>query len=201
MRGYDRSKTSPTLLRRLRNPNDAEAWSEFLDRYGPKIYRWCLQHRAQVPDAEDTTQNVLLRLFKCMARFDYDPEKGKFRGWLKTITNRAWIDYRNECDRAGQLSEWTDDISGESLAETLSDTFDMEILEEAESRVRLLISDRDWQILVRRMHDGVSGAIAAKEFEMTVAAVHMVTKRVKDLLKKEVRRLRDDDSDSQESLP
>ena len=35
--------TSTTLLGRLRHaPADQAAWSEFVDRYGPKIYRWCM---------------------------------------------------------------------------------------------------------------------------------------------------------------
>src|SRR4051812_48582155 len=36
------SRTDATLLGRLRHdPTDQRAWSEFVDRYGPKIYDWC----------------------------------------------------------------------------------------------------------------------------------------------------------------
>ena len=36
------STTSLTLLGRLRlNPGDQDAWGEFVDRYGRKVYAWC----------------------------------------------------------------------------------------------------------------------------------------------------------------
>ena len=67
--------TSPTLLGRLgRSPTDQEAWAAFVDRYGPKIYAWCLHWRLQEADAQDVTQAVLLKLARTMARFTYDME-------------------------------------------------------------------------------------------------------------------------------
>src|SRR5437899_6570468 len=87
------SLTSPTLLGRLRHaPTDQEAWSEFVDRYGPKIYAWCRQWGLQEADAEDVTQAVLLRLAERMRDFAYDVGKS-FRGWLRTLTHHALSDF------------------------------------------------------------------------------------------------------------
>src|SRR5436189_5212995 len=87
------SRTSPTLLGRLREaPTDQAAWDEFVERYGRKIYVWCRQWNLQEADAEDVTQNVLIKLADKMKVFVYDPEKS-FRGWLKTVTRNAWSDY------------------------------------------------------------------------------------------------------------
>src|SRR5436305_12682871 len=96
------SHTSPTLLGRLRqSPTDQEAWAAFVDRYGPKIYAWCLHWQMQKPDAEDVTQTVLLKLARKMASFAYDPGKS-FRAWLKTVTRHAWNDMQ-EARGAGTL--------------------------------------------------------------------------------------------------
>ena len=91
-------KTSLTLLGRLRrNPKDQAAWSEFVARYGPRNLQWCRGWGLQESDAQDVTQDVLLRLNLLMARFVYDPS-GSFRGWLKTL---AHAEFRREVmDRA-----------------------------------------------------------------------------------------------------
>src|SRR5947207_8486533 len=87
------SRTSPTLLGRLREaPTDQAAWDEFVERYGRKIYAWCRQWNLQEADAEDVTQNVLLKLAEKMQTFDYDRERS-FRAWLKTVTRNAWSDF------------------------------------------------------------------------------------------------------------
>src|SRR5262249_4514938 len=77
------SQTSATLLARLRQvPADQAAWAQFTQRYGRKIYAWCRRWNLQEADAEDLTQNVLLKLAEKMQTFVYDPEKS-FRAWLK----------------------------------------------------------------------------------------------------------------------
>src|SRR5436190_15592130 len=87
------SGTSPTLLGRLgRCPTDQAAWNAFVDRYGPRIYAWCLHWRLQEADAEDVTQNVLLKLARQLTGFAYDPAKS-FRAWLKTLTRHALADF------------------------------------------------------------------------------------------------------------
>ncbi len=58
------SRTHRTLLARLAQSGggNQEAWSEFVDRYGRRIYGWCLRWRLQDADAQDVTQIVLLKL-------------------------------------------------------------------------------------------------------------------------------------------
>ena len=59
----DPLKTSLTLLDRLRrDPKDQAAWSEFVARYGPRILQWCRGWGLQESDAQDVTQDVLLKL-------------------------------------------------------------------------------------------------------------------------------------------
>jgi DNA-directed RNA polymerase specialized sigma24 family protein len=70
MAGDPNVPTSPTLLGRLGHaPADQAAWAEFADRYGRKIYGWCRQWGLQEADAEDVTQQVLLKLADKMRTF------------------------------------------------------------------------------------------------------------------------------------
>src|SRR5436190_17847818 len=102
------SRTSPTLLGRLQtDPTDQVAWEAFVSRYGPKIYGWCRHWRLQEADAEEVTQTVFAKLATAMRRFNYDPTSS-FRGWLKTLTHHAWVDFLAGRHRAGLASGESD---------------------------------------------------------------------------------------------
>ena len=80
------STTSPSLLLRIRNPQDTDAWDAFLDIYTPVVRTYCFQRRLQEADVSDIVQDVMSRVVKLIRDFDYDPAKGKFRAWFGTIT-------------------------------------------------------------------------------------------------------------------
>ena len=62
------SRTSVTLLGRLRqDPKDQAAWNDFVARYEPRILQWCRGWGLQESDAQDVTQDVLLKLNGLMA--------------------------------------------------------------------------------------------------------------------------------------
>src|SRR6516164_7243474 len=97
---YD-SGTRITLLGRLRrDPTNQAAWAEFVEHYGGKIYDWCRKWRLQEADAQDVTQNVLLKLAQKLREFTYDPSRS-FRAWLKTVTHHAWSDFVESRQRPG----------------------------------------------------------------------------------------------------
>src|SRR4051812_44928236 len=94
--------TSANLLMRLRQaPTDQEAWGEFVLRYGPIIYGWCRRWELQEADAQDLTQDVLVKLAEKMRSFAYDPSRS-FRAWLKTLTRHALRDSGQT--RAGRIA-------------------------------------------------------------------------------------------------
>ncbi len=88
------SETSVTLLERVARSGvpDQPAWAEFVDRYGRKVYLWCLRWGLQEADAQDVVQAVLLKLAVHMKAFRYDPARS-FRTWLKTVAHHAWRDF------------------------------------------------------------------------------------------------------------
>jgi RNA polymerase sigma-70 factor (ECF subfamily) len=81
--------THTTLMRRLASGNDQPAWTEFCDRYGELIRGFAQRQGLQSADCDEILQDVLLALTKAMPGFEYDPAKGKFRSYLKTVVLRA----------------------------------------------------------------------------------------------------------------
>jgi len=192
------SRTGSVLLLLLSNPADPDCWNAFVERYAPKIYGWCRQRGLQEADAQDVTQEVLAQLVKKLRTFVYDPDKGSFRGWLKTLTHHAWCDYVESRQRAGvagenhELLQYLETLEArQDFLQSLAETFDLELLSEAQARVRLQVSARDWKIFESLALEGRTGLQVAKELGMTVTAVLMAKSRVQKKLRKEVCRLDD----------
>ncbi len=80
--------TSQSLLDRVRDLSDQEAWREFEARYRELILRYGLRRGLSPHDAEDLLQVVLVRLAKRLPEFVYRPEVGRFRAYLRsTVEN------------------------------------------------------------------------------------------------------------------
>src|SRR5262249_26637266 len=79
-------QTRPSLLISIRNPQDKEAWCQFVDIYAPLVYGYVRKRGLQDADAADVAQEVLRAVAAAAGRLEYDPHKGSFRGWLFTVT-------------------------------------------------------------------------------------------------------------------
>lgn len=200
------SRTGTTLQVLLRDPTSPQAWKTFVERYGPKILGWCRQWQLQEADAQDVTQEVLTTLAQYLHKFTYDPHKGHFRGWLRTVTRHAWGAFRKSRLRAGwgsgdpQIQHLLDNQpEGDGLVETLEREFQMELLEEAQARVRLRVAPQTWEVFRLLALEGRSGAEVAAQFNLKVAAVYMTRSRVQKMLAAELHQL--DEAEAQRREP
>jgi RNA polymerase sigma factor (sigma-70 family) len=190
------SRTSVTLLGRLRQgPGDQEAWNEFVSRYEPKIFQWCLGWRLQESDARDVTQDVLLKLHGVLAKFAYDPSRS-FRGWLKTLTHHAWRDLVDERKRVGigsgdsRMDELFANIQArDDLDKHLKEEFHRELMEQAMIRVQPRVAARTWDAFRLTALEGCSGANAAAQLEMNITRVYTAKSEVKRMIREEIRKL------------
>ena len=77
-------ETPASLLERLRQPGQDQAWARFVDLYTPLLFYWARRLGCQESEAADLVQEVLLLLVRKLPGFTYDQHKS-FRGWLRTI--------------------------------------------------------------------------------------------------------------------
>jgi RNA polymerase sigma-70 factor (ECF subfamily) len=190
------SSTSVTLLARLgRAGPDQQAWNEFVERYGRKIYGWCRHWGLQEADAEDVMQDVLLKLAAKMRAFSYDAT-GSFRAWLKTLTHHAWQDFLGGRRRAGATREWTEVLEAlhtaaarKDLVRRLEEEFDRELLEAAMQRVRPRVRPHTWEAFRLLALEGLTGAEAAARLNMKVATAFVARSKVQKMLREEMGRL------------
>lgn len=86
--------TRHSLLLRLADASDGEAWNEFLEVYERAIFRFACSRGLQSADAEDVTQRVLEAVLAKSRKWD-PASGGSFGAWLFRVTrNLAAKAYR-----------------------------------------------------------------------------------------------------------
>jgi RNA polymerase sigma-70 factor (ECF subfamily) len=191
------SFTSITLLGRVRDLSDQQAWSDFVHRYTPRIFSWCKRFSLQDQDASDVTQQVLLKLVSSMQGFEYDPSRGSFRGWLKTVTSNAVRDMvrrksSNVVTGEGAevwLSRLVDDAAIASLTAKIEEGYRQELLEEAENRVQLRVKPTTWEIYRLLTKQNVSAKEIAAKLNVKIGEVYVAKSRVIKMLRESVLQL------------
>jgi RNA polymerase sigma-70 factor (ECF subfamily) len=177
---------------------DEDAWREFVDQYGRRIYKWCRHWQLQDADAEEVTQRVLLLLLVRMRYFVYDPSRS-FRAWLKTVTHHAWRNLaasrRREAARGGESGQWERLLTvaaRDDLVQRLEREFDRELLEQAMVRVRIRVAPHNWEAFRLTAIDGVELREVARRLDMKIANVYSARSTVQRLLREEIQELERD---------
>ena len=199
------TSTSATLLLRLRDLDDQEAWSDFVERYAPQVFQWCRENYLQDSDASDVTQEVLGKLVSSMRSFEYRPEKGSFRGWLRTVTRNTVRDLARRWDRKisgsgdTQVNEFLHRLAApeklESLAESIEAQYEQELLAEAEGRIRIRVQEKTWQAYHLTAVQQLPAKEVAVQLGMPVSEVYVSKSRVIKHLREEVARLSQEPSE------
>ena len=88
----DESQTTRgSLIIRLEDGNDKQAWSDFIDLYSPVIYGFARRQGLQDADAADLVQEVLRSVARSIPK--YDRQKGRFRNWLMAVVRNRLNDF------------------------------------------------------------------------------------------------------------
>ncbi len=168
-------------------------------RYGQLILAWCQQWGLQPADADDVSQNVLLKLAHHLRSFAYDPSR-RFRGFLRTMAHNACKDYLGSKQRtvAGSAEMGVYAVLGSvqarvDLAERLEEAFDLERLEVAQARVRQRVEPHTLEAFRLTALEGKSGAEAATLLHMHVGTVFKAKSKVQQMIREEIERLEKDE--------
>ncbi len=183
---HEQPTTRASLLLRLRDPADDRAWVEFTDLYGPLIRRVARRGGLQDADAADLEQEVFRAVAGAIGRYDPDPARGSFRGWLLRIARNLLLNLlaaRRRHPPAGggtdvfALLQAVPDPAGED-----STVFEAEYrrrtFEWAAEQVRDEFRPATWQAFWRTAVGGEETAAVASDLGMSVGAVYVARSRV-----------------------
>lgn len=194
--------TRLTLLARIKDGQDVEAWREFVAIYGPLIYRFARHRGLQDADAADLMQEVMRSVARNAQRMNYDPAKGTFRGWLYTVTrNKIYnhlLSQRNRAQGTGDSGGWE---RLENLSSRKDDELEAEWEREYQRRLSLKAMERvksefqptTWQAFWKTAVEGQPAAEAGRELAMSPGAVYVAKSRVLARLRDEVQAMLEQD--------
>jgi RNA polymerase sigma factor (sigma-70 family) len=196
MRLPESEHTNPALLNRVsQEPSDQAAWAAFVAYYGPKIRDWCCQRGLQAADADDVTQDVLLRLARALRKFTYDPSR-TFRGWLRVVTEHAIADFFVDQKRRPRASGEDRGLTALQTAEARDDLLALVMREctyAVVSQACALVHDRvepqTWEAFRLTACENMPGDDVAAALGMNVTAVFKAKSRVLAYIREEVKRL------------
>jgi RNA polymerase sigma-70 factor (ECF subfamily) len=177
-------ETSTSLLERVRQRDDVEAWNRFLDLYAPLIHAWAVRARLQPADAADLLQEVLATLVRQLPTFQYDPERS-FRAWLKTVTLNCWR-ARARRARTAPLDGQVDPAVDDPAVEFWESEYRGWLTARALKIMQAEIEPRTWRACWLTAAEGRPAANAAAELGMTVGAVYAARCRVLARLRREL---------------
>jgi RNA polymerase sigma-70 factor (ECF subfamily) len=193
--------TRASLLVRLRDPQDKEAWGQFVQLYAPVVYGFARKRGLQDADAADLMQEVFRSVAGAAGRLEYDPKRGTFRGWLYTITRNkiyTFLDAQRRQVRG----------SGDSGAQALldeqagredgtGDLWDQEYERSAfawaADRVRGEFHESTWKAFWLTAVEGQSARDAGRQLGLSPGAVYVAKSRVVARLREEIRELDDEE--------
>lgn len=187
--------THPSLLLRVRDGSNHQAWSEFVAIYGPLIYSYCRKRRLQESDAADVLQEVLGRVAKTIGTFEYQREKGRFRSWLGTITFRELARFANRGKGAIAVhaTDEIDELAGQSATNSdWDDHFHSTLLQVALDRIENDFDPTNWRAFVGVWLNLESADQVASRLGLTVDKVYVAKSRVLKRLRAEVLQLSED---------
>jgi RNA polymerase sigma factor (sigma-70 family) len=194
--------TRASLLVRLRDGGDADAWEEFVHLYAPVIYGFARKRGLQDADAADLMQDILRSLSSALPRLEYDPKRGNFRGWLFTVTRNRIFNFlesrrrrvvgSGDSDMQRRLEQFAD--ADDELSAEWDADYQRTLAAQAMKRIQEEFQAPTWDAFLQTTVEGRTPAQAAARVGMSVGAVYVAKSRVLARLRQEIERMQGNES-------
>jgi RNA polymerase sigma-70 factor (ECF subfamily) len=181
----------------MRDARNQQAWTEFLEIYEPLIGRLVRRRGLKSADAAEVTQEVVVAVSGAIARWEANPNRGSFRGWLATITRNLVVNFlirqarhpRGNGDTG--FRQWLEEQPAPEGE--LSALFDLERKRQtfrwASDQVRGEFRDSTWKAFWMTAVENGDPVTVAHELGVTVGVVYVSRSRVMKRLREVAERI------------
>lgn len=178
--------TRQTLLFKIRDQYNDQAWNEFDKIYRPFIASLII--KMKVDDVDDMLQDTMIKCWKTLPEFEYKPDQGQFKSWLARMVYYNVISKNRVQKRRQELIE----------EYVQKDLVPPEIEEMADSEWKEFISTRAWEKVSAELSENMKNVYElvlknkdvseiAEILDMKENTVYRYRQRVEEKLVKEMR--------------
>ncbi|HLJ10536.1 MAG TPA: sigma-70 family RNA polymerase sigma factor [Planctomycetaceae bacterium] len=186
--------TRASLLIRLKDRADDEAWMEFTEIYRPVIHRLARRKGLQNADAEDLVQHVLTAVARVIGRWQVDPNRAQFRTWLTRVAMNAIVNAltRGALDRGSGDSGLQEVLDAQPApdgpdSQIVRIEHRREVFRWAARRIRPEFHPATWSAFWLTAVEGRDPDDVARDLKRSRGAVYAARSRVMRRLKEKVR--------------
>jgi RNA polymerase sigma-70 factor, ECF subfamily len=193
----DFPETQSLLMANIQSLENREAWSKFVLIYRPVIYRMARRRGMQDADAQDLSQDVLVRISKSIDR--WEPQEGvRFRHWLRKVASNAIVTAVTKTKPLGivdgsaadQILAETPEVS--AVTSELHDECYRELYLRAAAIVKVDVSPVTWAAFEQTVVQGHSCEEAAESLGKSLGTIYAARSRILKRLQFELQRLEGD---------
>jgi RNA polymerase sigma factor (sigma-70 family) len=191
--------TRASLLVRLRDPRDADAWRQFVELYAAVVYGFARKRGLQDADATDLVQEVFRSVAGAAGRLDYDPQRGSFRGWLYTVTRNKlynFLDGNRRRERGSGDSGAQERLEAQAAPDDGSGLWDREyerrLFAVAAKQIQGDFQEGTWQAFWRTAVEGQDVKDVSRALGLSPGAVYVAKSRVLARLREQVKQLQEE---------
>jgi RNA polymerase sigma-70 factor (ECF subfamily) len=164
------------------------------------VYRLARRKGLQDADARDLCQDVFRAVAQAVGRFDPDPARGSFRGWLSRIARNLLINFltRKEREPKGSGATSVQELlecqpAADPAATALFESeYRKRLFQWAANDVRGEFTPTTWLAFWRTAALGLSPSDVAAELGLSVGAVYVARSRVLSRLRRRIEQLGDE---------
>lgn len=192
-------ETRVSLIQRLKNADDVAAWDEFVELYGPVIFRAARARGFQNADADNVVQEVLLAVAQSVSRWLERDDRGSFRRWLLSLARNHAVDLLTQ--RAtrpiGQDGAAAEQVMNElQVSDAISSMIDLEyeraVFQWSATRVREIVASHTWQAFWLTHVEGYPIDVAAKKLNTRPGNIYFGRSRVMARIQELVRQFEEE---------
>jgi len=182
---------SDTLVTRLADPANHEAWFLVEDRYGPLVERFARRLGLDVELARDARQDAMAAFAEALKAHRYDRGRGRLRDFLFSIARNKVMDIHRREARQNRRAIQPDETDfferapSDSDADSLWETeWQLSIRAQCLKEAQTHFSDDAYLVFYLKAIEGLSSADVAEQTGKSINAVDLTTHRVRAFLRK-----------------
>lgn len=188
--------TRASLIARLSDHRDEEAWNLFVEIYSPLVYRYLCRRGVQDADAADIGQEVLKTVSRSVNAFEHLSRPGSFRRWLIAITQSRLGDFatRRKKDAAAggdTAIEALHQFAADGEEERLEREYQECLFRWAAEKIRGEFQPATWHAFWQTYVDGDDCRKVAEDLNTTLGAVYVARSRVLARLREKIHQIED----------